>query len=109
MVVYIIKNKENHEDSVVYIGSTQTPLWNRWTQHLAHYRQYKRTGKMKYSSAIVIEKYGIDGCVIEKLESVPSNENMYDKEWFYIQKYKVFCVNKVRPAGISDKSVPYRL
>lgn len=108
-VVYIIKSKENREDARVYVGSSQLSLKKIWAGHLSSYRQYKKTGKAKRSSAYLFNKYGEEGCVIEILEEFPYYENMYDKEWFYMQKYIDSCVNLVRPAGISDKSVPYRL
>jgi hypothetical protein len=110
MSIYIIKHKELQENNnIVYIGSSVSPIKQVWTLHRSNYNTYKKTGKMKRSSSMVLNKYGVENCICEVLEEVVEWNELHNREWFYIQKYMDSCVNKVRPTGISDKTILYRL
>jgi len=108
MSVYIIKHKELQEtNNIVYVGASVLPIKTVWGQHRSNYNSYKKTGKMKRSSSMVLNKYGVENCVCEVLEEAEWNA-LAEREWFHIQKHWNDCVNKVRP-NISDKSVAHRL
>jgi hypothetical protein len=54
-----------------YFGSTTVELSTRMARHRARYREYNKTQKSFYSSFILFDKYGIENCKIELVESYP--------------------------------------
>lgn len=79
MIVYKITNLIN---SMVYIGATIRPLKIRWNLH-----------KHDIHSAIItseIRKYGENNFKVEQIYHAKSVEDMYEKEKYYIQKFKSF-------------------
>lgn len=79
--IYMIYSIENPEDR--YYGSTTQPLSKRFFQHT----------KAFLSSALLFEKYGVDGCKIELIEDFPceTKEQLTAREGYYIRSNK--CVN----------------
>jgi len=79
-----------------YYGSTTRTLAQRMTKHREGFRHNK---KMKCSSLVLFEKYGMENCKIELVELFPcqSNEELTAREGFYVRNNA--CVNKVVPDG----------
>lgn len=83
--IYMIYSIKNPEDR--YYGSTTQSLAKRFYQHT-------KDLKKSLSSALLFEKYGIDGCKIELVEDFPcENKNqLRAREGYYIRLND--CVNK---------------
>jgi len=80
----------------IYYGSTTRTLAQRMTKHREGFRHTK---KMKCSSSLLFEKYGLENCKIELVELFPcqSNEELNAREGFYVRNNA--CLNKVIPDG----------
>ena len=78
--IYIIQNKVSNK---VYIGATTQKLNDRFTSH--------KTNKSQTRSKIIFEEDPI--CVSICLLEECDEEIMDERELFYIQKYKLNCVN----------------
>lgn len=74
----------------VYVGSTTTPLKQRFNAHTSRFRKDGTT-----TSRALFEEYGIDNVVISLLETVPLNER-FIQEKHYISQYPT-SVNKFNP------------
>jgi hypothetical protein len=81
-----------------YIGSTTTPLCNRYAEH----KQKYKNDTIHENSKILFNKYGIDNCKIELLELWPcdTKEQLHAREGYHIRNNN--CVNKYIP-GRTDK------
>jgi len=76
--------------SEIYVGSTKSTLEERFKQHIQNYKVFKK-GKRNYvTSYDLFDKYGIDNCRIELIETV--EENLKKREGHY-QK-TIDCINK---------------
>jgi len=100
--VYMIRSKD--ENCVSYVGSTTKQyLSQRMDNHRNSYKQWKK-GKHKFISVFqVFEKYGIENCYIELLESCPCkiSEELLKKEREHIEKIE--CVNLVKRVIITKE------
>ena len=80
--IYIIKNKINEK---VYIGQTLLSVEERFKQHTKpsnskkHYKIYK-----------AMNKYSVENFYYEILESDVSEEDINEREIFWIEKYDSF-------------------
>ena len=95
--IYMIYPKvDNAEEGDVYYGSTTETISRRMTKHRSN----------NISSKILFDKYGVENCVIELVETYPcqSKEELNKKEGEYIRSNK--CINK-RIAGRKKKE--YRI
>jgi len=100
--IYMIRSKD--EDCVPYVGSTTKQyLSQRMVKHRNSFELYKNK-KANYTSVFeLFEKYGVENCYIELLESCPCkiSEELLKKEreWFD----KLNCVNIVRPMRTEEE------
>jgi vacuolar-type H+-ATPase subunit H len=76
-----------------YIGSTTTPLCNRYAEHKKRYNN----DTIRENSKILFNKYGIENCKIELLELCPcdTKEQLHAREAYHIRNNN--CVNKNIP------------
>ena len=92
--IYKIVPLNSDDDCDVYYGSTvQKYLCVRMQQHICAYKKKA----VYYSVFKLFEKYGIEGLVIELVESYPCNsrDELNMRESYFIRKFK--CVNKYLP------------
>ncbi len=84
----------------VYYGATTRTLAQRMTKHREGFRYNK---KMKCTSSLLFEKYGLENCKIELVELFPchSNEELNAREGFYIRNNA--CLNKMIPGGTQQE------
>ena len=77
-----------------YDGSTTQSLTQRFGEHRARYRLYKKGNYIFNSVFSLFEEFGLDRCKIELVELFPCNSNieLHQKEGEYIRINK--CVNK---------------
>jgi len=93
-----------------YIGSTtQRYVSQRFSQHVAKYNRYKKTGKEFVSSFILFDKYGVDGCSIELIEyfSCKHKQELEKREFSHIQSSP--CVNKQKQQRNNKKTTTNQL
>ena len=84
-LIYMIYNDVNDK---VYIGQTKQPLKDRWYIH-----QYNAKNKVHdYYIYRAMNYHGIDKFHIKELERCP-NEQLNEKEIYYIEKYNSFAPN----------------
>lgn len=83
--VYMIKNKKNNK---MYIGSS-IDCKRRWRQHQWYLRNNQHPNKHLQSSW---NKYGEDSFLFLVIEEC-SDEEQFDREQYYIDKYKPFSPN----------------
>ena len=79
-----------------YIGSTVQPLCNRMAEHRRHYNQYKNGTKgMEYTSFTLFDKYGIENCKIELVETYKceTKDDLVKREGCWI-RLETTCINK---------------
>ena len=75
----------------VYVGSTKFILNKRWSDHKSHHRNNIST----YTSKILFDKYGIENCKIELIETRECEEKeRYRIEGEYIRSIPN-CVNEI--------------
>lgn len=81
----------------IYIGSTNDKLTNRMSNHRKDYKKYLETKKIKITSTLIFDEYGIDNCYIELIESkeCTSKDEQKKLEGKYIRELN--CVNKFIP------------
>ena len=79
-VIYLITNNINNKK---YIGQTIQPLKNRIQQHLSKSRD-KSTNTPLHNS---IRKYGWCNCSVVIIDYAYSEDELNDKEIYYIEKY----------------------
>ena len=80
-----------------YYGSTVQPLSKRMGQHREKYRLYKDGKGNNITSFILFDKYGLENCKIELVETYEckTKEELYQREAYYIKNNE--CVNKTIP------------
>jgi hypothetical protein len=76
----------------VYVGSTTTSLRARLVRHQASTSVCR--------SKVLFEEYGVESCVIEKLEDVKIEEKV-EKERYWIEFYGDKAVNRLIPGRTS--------
>ena len=85
----------NEINSDIYIGSTTKQyLSQRFSNHKAGYKQWKKVKTNFITSFNVFEKYGIDNCQIVLIEAYPCTnvDELRRRESYFIKHIK--CVNK---------------
>jgi hypothetical protein len=90
-----------------YIGSsTQRFLCNRMASHRANYKLWKHNQYANCAVFSLFDKYGVDNCKIELIESYPceSLEELRRREGHWIKSEE--CINK-RVAGRTDLEYYY--
>jgi hypothetical protein len=80
----------------VYYGSTTQTLAQRFSGHKAH---------MNCSSSILFEEYGIDNCIVEKVEEVTIS-SLRERERYWIDNDEN-CVNIKRPCISEEEKKEY--
>lgn len=79
--IYIVRNTENDK---VYIGQTSGDLGERFRHHKSSVGTDRKGHMPLY---VAMERIGIERFYIEPLEENVPNEELYEKEAEYIQKY----------------------
>jgi len=89
--IYQIVPTCEHEEGDVYIGSTCKALLS---QRIANHRTEYRAGRRQTRSKILFDKYGLDNCIIELIETYPCNskDELLKREGEYIRQTP--CVNR---------------
>jgi hypothetical protein len=91
--IYKIGNAVNDE---CYVGSTTLPLLcMRMAEHRNNYKCLKAGGKICHTSSYTLfDRYGVENCRIELLETVPCNtkDELTKREGHYIRLLN--CVNR---------------
>ena len=93
--VYIIRPICEHDEGDVYIGSTTKDLLcKRMAEHRSNYKSWKNGKHNCVTIYDLFEKYGVDNCDIQLLETVCCNnfDELRAKEGYYQRTMK--CVNK---------------
>lgn len=80
--IYMIVNKINNKK---YIGLTSKSIQRRWNEHLRE--ASKNTHRYLYHA---INKYGSENFEIIELEKNVPEEELNDREQFYINKYMTY-------------------
>jgi len=107
--IYCIK-VNTEEEYLPYVGSScKRLLSQRMNQHRDDYKKWKN-GKYGFlSSFTLFEKYGVQNCYIELIESFPCNtsDELRKKEREHIEKQK--CVNIVKkPFRTIEEEIIYK-
>jgi len=80
--------------SEVYIGSTSKTLHRRFKLHISHYTHWKK-GKHNFTTSFILfDKYGIDNCRIELIETFEGTKDERRRREGHFQK-EIECVNMV--------------
>ena len=82
--IYKITNLVNHK---VYIGKTQLSIEERFKEHV---RDSRRECEEKRPLYDAMNKYGVENFVIELIEDNISDEDINNKEQFYIKQYNSY-------------------
>lgn len=98
----------NGSDGDIYYGSTSLKFLHlRMSQHIYHYKLYKKYGKQKVYSYDIFDKYTPNQCNITLIEICNTREEMLIRESYYIKNFK--CVNKNIPfLTLDEKSIKYK-
>lgn len=90
-IIYCIKSINDDENNGdIYYGATTQGLNVRWSKHKTGYKNNKI---YKCKSSVIFDKYGIENCKCELIESYPCNniKELNEREKYYIQNNN--CVN----------------
>jgi hypothetical protein len=101
--IYCIK-VNTEEEYLPYVGSScKRLLSQRMNQHRDDYKKWKNGKHNFVSSFTLFEKYGVQNCFIELIESFPCNtsDELRKKEREHIEKQK--CVNIVKRVIITEE------
>lgn len=82
--IYKITNQINGK---MYIGKTEDTIEERLK---GHYRDYKKPRCEKRPLYDAMNKYGIENFIIEEVEYVALNENLAEREQYWIEYYDTF-------------------
>ncbi len=82
--IYIIRCKLNN---LIYIGQTILTINERFKQHIHSYKIDKNKDEISRKLFKAFDDYGIDNFYIELLEDNIKNENLADREKYWINKY----------------------
>jgi hypothetical protein len=83
-IIYKISSPKGNK---VYYGSTTQTLAQRFSNHLSDYNTC--------SSSLLFNEYGVDDCIIEKIEEVTIG-SLLERELYWID-IDENCINKNRP------------
>jgi len=91
--IYKLFCPNGDEGDVYYGSSTNKRVNDRFIGHKCHFRNWKEGKKTHMTSFNLFEKYGVDNCVIEKVEDVVyiNKSTLVERERFYIDNNK--CIN----------------
>jgi hypothetical protein len=92
--IYKIEPTCPHEEGEVYYGSTTKKyLSQRFATHFCNYRNNRN----KTTARVLFEKYGVENCAIELVESYPckTSDERKQREGHYIRT--IPCVNRQIP------------
>lgn len=91
--IYKIFCPDGDEGDVYYGSSTNKRVNDRFVGHKVHFRNWKEGKKTHMTSFNLFEKYGVNNCVIEKVEDVvyTDKSTLVERERFYIDNNK--CIN----------------
>ena len=80
-----------------YYGSTIQELSSRMSTHRANFKRFESIGATNISVYRIFEKYGVENCKIELVESYAckNRSELESREGFYIRNNS--CVNKIAP------------
>lgn len=92
--IYMISSEKT---DLIYIGSTYDELYNRLRRHVLDYECFKKYKDRYVSSYKIIDSGGYKIKLLEKLGKV-NRKTLLIRESYYIEKYKLKCVNIVDPA-----------
>ena len=92
--IYKIWSSSNPEE--IYIGSTIKSLKDRYSAHKSDYKKWLENKRGFYSSFSLFEKYGVDTCFIELIETHNCNnaDELKKREGHFQAQIK--CINKCR-------------
>jgi hypothetical protein len=93
-IIYKISSSKGKN---VYYGSTTQTLESRFSKHRSEYK----LSRGYCSSSVLFEEYGIDNCIVEKVEEV-SIDSLRERERYWIDNDEN-CVNKKRPWVSEDE------
>lgn len=84
-IIYKITNLINNK---LYVGKTEQTLRKRWLEHVQEARRYKKCGNLFYKTRFypAMVKYGFNNFKIELVEQVAENDNIDDREKYWISK-----------------------
>lgn len=82
--IYIIKNNINDK---VYIGKTQYSIEKRFKEHCNDYLKRREEKRPLYNA---MKKYGIENFYIELIEDNIPDQEIDEKEIFYIRQYNSY-------------------
>lgn len=80
MIIYKITNKINGK---IYIGQTIRTLKERWKNH----KEQAKSGKRCRAIHHAIRKYGIENFTVEQIDLAVSQEELNEKERYWIEFY----------------------
>ena len=80
--IYIIKNNIN---SKVYIGKTQYSIEQRFKEHCSDYSKREEEKRPLYDA---MKKYGVENFYIELIEDNISDQEINEKEIFYLYRFQ---------------------
>lgn len=82
--IYIIKNNINDK---VYIGKTQYSIEKRFKEHCNDYLKRREEKRPLYNA---MKKYGVENFYIELIEDNIPDQEIDEKETFYIRQYNSY-------------------
>ena len=92
----------------IYIGSTiKDYLSKRMAEHRNQYGTWLKNRKTFVSSYLLFEKYGIENCYIELLESKKCKDlnELHQLEGYYIRTLKCVNINVIVGLTLEERSV----
>src|SRR5690348_11182527 len=107
MLVRIYKIIHNQSD-IVYVGSTQNILRQRWQCHKSGYKKFLMDNKNEKSLYPYFNEHGIDNfkiILIEEVEVEDYKERLIkEQEWID----KLTCINKIRAYRTPEEAIEYK-
>jgi hypothetical protein len=97
-IIYKISSSKGDN---VYYGSTTQTLESRFSQHCSEYK----LSRVRCSSSVLFEEYGIDNCIVEKVEEV-TIQLLPERERYWIES-DANCVNIKRPCRSEEEKKEY--
>ena len=99
--IYCITNLIN---SKKYVGKTTTTIDERWQEHCKDSRKERCNKRPLYDA---FNKYGIENFKIEELEYVEDNEELKNKEIYWIQELQTYGHNGYNATKGGDGKILY--
>jgi hypothetical protein len=97
-IIYKISSDKGNK---VYYGSTTQTLESRFSQHCSEYK----LSRVRCSSSVLFKEYGIDNCIVEKVEEV-SIDSIRERERYWTDNDEN-CINKNRPHISEEEKKEY--